>query len=46
MLGGQRADCHERFGVSTEALKKHLRTIFEATGAANWLELGRIGLSA
>lgn len=37
--GGLRAECEERFGVSQEALKKHLRTIYEVTGAANWAEL-------
>ncbi|MBT2186875.1 hypothetical protein [Sphingobium nicotianae] len=42
MLGGHRADCHDHFSVSGEALKKHLRAVFEATGAANWLELGRL----
>lgn len=37
--GGLRADCEDRFGVSQEALKKHLRTIYDATGVANWTEL-------
>lgn len=37
--GGLRADCEARFGVSQEALKKHLRTIYDATGAASWLDL-------
>ncbi|HZZ86829.1 MAG TPA: hypothetical protein VFE13_00710, partial [Caulobacteraceae bacterium] len=37
--GGLRSDCEERFGVSQEALKKHLRTIYNVTGAANWAGL-------
>lgn len=39
MGGGERAECGARFGVSAEALKKHLRAIYDASGAANWLEL-------
>jgi len=38
-LGGLRADCEDRFGVSQEALKKHLRTIYDVTGVANWAGL-------
>ena len=34
--GGLRVDCAGRFGVSEEALKKHLRIIYEVTGTANW----------
>lgn len=37
--GGLRVDCENRFGVSQEALKKHLRTIYDITGAANWAGL-------
>jgi hypothetical protein len=37
--GGLRIDCEERFGVSQEALKKHLRTIYNVTGVANWAGL-------
>lgn len=37
--GGPRADCEARFGVSQEALKKHLRTIYEVAGVVNWLGL-------
>lgn len=37
--GGLRPDCEDRFGVSQEALKKHLRVIYEVTGAANWTGL-------
>ncbi len=34
--GGQRLECEAQFGVSPEALKKHLRIIYRATGTANW----------
>ena len=37
--GGLRADCEDHFGVSDEALKKHLRTIYDVTGAPNWAGL-------
>ena len=37
--GGLRTDCEDRFGVSQEALKKHLRTIYDVTGVANWTGL-------
>ena len=37
--GGQRAEALDRFGVSPEAMKKHLRAILQATGAASWAEL-------
>jgi len=33
--GGARSDCEDRFGVSQEALKKHLRTIYETAGVIN-----------
>lgn len=39
MQGGKRTDCEHRFGVSPEALKKHLRTVYDRTGAASWLGL-------
>lgn len=42
LQGGERSDCQTRFGVSPEALKKHLRAIYSATGATNWLELQTI----
>lgn len=44
MQGGKRGDCEERFGVSSEALKKHLRAVYEATGAVGWSELREIFL--
>ncbi len=37
--GGQRAEALDRFEVSPEAMKKHLRAILQATGAASWTEL-------
>lgn len=37
--GGQRAACEDHFGVSQEALKKHLRTIYDVTGVASWAGL-------
>jgi hypothetical protein len=39
LQGGERSDCLDVFEVSQEALKKHLRAIFVATGATNWSEL-------
>jgi hypothetical protein len=44
MLGGERADCQKQFGVSHEALKKHLRAIFSATDQAKWTDLAQIAL--
>lgn len=43
--GGRRADCSAHHKVSTEALKKHLREIYAATGAADWdaLPLALVG---
>ena len=35
-LGHPRSDCGPVIGVSAEALKKHLRTIFAATGTQDW----------
>jgi hypothetical protein len=34
-------DCATVIGVSHEALKKHLRVIFAATGSQDWDSLGR-----
>lgn len=34
--GKPRADCEAEFGVSGEALKKHLRAIYEATSVSRW----------
>ncbi|MBX3565572.1 MAG: hypothetical protein KF730_13465 [Sphingomonas sp.] len=39
MRGGARGDCSALFGVSPEALKKHLRAIYDATNTARWSEL-------
>lgn len=39
MHEGKRFECEERFGVSAEALKKHLKIIFDATGVNGWHEL-------
>lgn len=44
MQGGKRVDCEERFGVRAEALKKHLRTVYDATGVGSWSELREIFL--
>ncbi|KRA18840.1 hypothetical protein [Acidovorax sp. Root568] len=41
-IGHARSECMERTGVGAAALKKHLRAIFEVTGAADWESLGRI----
>lgn len=46
MQGGKRADCEDRFGVSTEALKKHLRMVYDRTGTSSWLELREMFLGA
>ena len=40
-LGHARADCVSQIGVSPEALKKHLRVIFTATGTSVWDDLAR-----
>lgn len=40
-LGHARADCVPHIGVSPEALKKHLRVIFAATGSRDWDSLAR-----
>lgn len=40
-LGHPRSDCGPVIGVSAEALKKHLRAVFAATGASDWKSLAR-----
>lgn len=40
-LGHPRADCGPIIGVSSEALKKHLRVAFAATGARDWDSLAK-----
>lgn len=40
-LGHARADCVAQIGVGPEALKKHLRVIFSATGTRDWDSLSR-----
>ncbi len=40
--GGSRLDCGAAFDVGPEALKKHLRAIFDATGAARWTGLAAL----
>ncbi|MBH1965838.1 MAG: GAF domain-containing protein [Comamonadaceae bacterium] len=40
-VGGRRADCESAIGVSNEALKKHLKTIYRAVGVADWENLAR-----
>lgn len=43
-LGHPRSDCGTVIGVSAEALKKHLRAVFAATGARDWDSLaGALG---
>jgi len=42
MQGGLRSECETEFGVSAEALKKHLRAIFAATGATKWTDFEAI----
>lgn len=46
MQGGKRGDCEDRFGVSPEALKKHLRTVYDRTGTTSWLDLRELFLGA
>lgn len=38
-VGGLRPDCERVIGVSNEALKKHLKTIYRAAGVAGWESL-------
>lgn len=40
-LGHPRSDCGPVVGVSAEALKKHLRTVFAATGTSDWDSLAK-----
>jgi hypothetical protein len=40
--GRPRSDCAARFGVSTEALKKHLQVIYRETRVNGWEELGKL----
>lgn len=42
ILGGERSACEADIGVGPEALKKHLRAIYECTGTAQWSELALI----
>lgn len=46
MIGGERSACGAELGVSDEALKKHLRAIFAATGATRWADLPGLALPA
>jgi hypothetical protein len=39
IAGGRRDKCEGEFGVSSEALKKHLRAIYRATDTRTWIEL-------
>jgi hypothetical protein len=45
LTGGTRADCLTEFAVSDEALKKHLRPIFDTTSTARWADLATLSLS-
>lgn len=45
MQGGRRADCVDRFGVSPEALKKHLGAVFDSTAASSWSDLREVFLN-
>jgi DNA-binding CsgD family transcriptional regulator len=40
-LGHPRADCLQVVGVSKEALKKHLKAVYSATGTSDWESLHR-----
>jgi hypothetical protein len=42
--GAARSDCVSALDVSEEALKKHLRAVFDATGKASWQDLARVDL--
>lgn len=46
MQGGKRADCEKRFGVRSEALKKHLHAVYDATAASSWGDLREMFLRA
>ena len=41
-LGNSRADCLKSAGISNEALKKHLATIYRTAGVGSWEELARV----
>lgn len=43
MKGGPRADCPARFGISTEALKKHSAAIIGVLGIDRWADLNSLG---
>jgi hypothetical protein len=45
LLGGERQDCMEALRVGSEALKKHLRAVFEVTGTARWSDLQSLSAS-
>lgn len=40
-MSGSRADCLNSTGVSNEALKKHLATIYRVAGVSSWEELAK-----
>lgn len=42
MQGRPRSDCCPTFSIGDEALKKHLRAIFGATGARKWTDLANL----
>ena len=46
MRGGERSESEQQFGVGPEALKKHLRAIYDASGCAKWLDLAAIDIAA
>lgn len=39
MLGGSRQKCAEEFGITDEALKKHLKLIYRTTKSETWRDL-------
>ena len=41
-LGSSRTDCIKSTGISNEALKKHLATIYRTTGVTSWEDLARV----
>ena len=41
-LGSSRADYLKATGIGNEALKKHLATIYRASGVTSWEELGKV----
>lgn len=41
-MGGAREACIDRFGVSVEALKKHLARLYQATGYSRWIDLKKL----